>query len=131
MGYLLDTNICIAILKDGDKRLIKKIKGMSPADFFLCSVVKAELFYGARNSQKVEDNLTLLKKFFSQFESYPFDDDAASYYGVTRAILTKAETPIGANDLIIAGICLNHDLVLVTRNKKEFERVPGLKVEVW
>ena len=76
MKYLLDTNICIALLKNSDINLIKKMKLHSPHQFAICSIVKAELLYGARKSQAVENNLLLLSKFFDQLESLPFDDKA-------------------------------------------------------
>lgn len=131
MSYLLDTNICIALLKGHDKRLIEKFQVQEPAAFRLCSLVKAELLYGAHHSQRVSKNLALLEKFFSQFQSLPFDDMAAEFYGTTRALLTKAGTPVGANDLIIASIAQTNQLTLLTRNIKEFIRIPGLRSECW
>lgn len=131
MSYLLDTNVCIALLKGEDKELIKKIQARTPAEFHLCSVVKAELLYGAHKSQKVAANLTVLQKLFSQFDSVPFDDAAAEFYGTIRTLLEKAGTPIGANDLLIASIAQTNGLTVLTRNDREFIRVPGLRSAVW
>ena len=131
MKSLLDTNICIGILNSRDPVLKQKLTAKPPSDFVLCSVVKAELIYGARKSQKVESNLQLLQDFFGIFESLPFDDEAATHYGVLRTTLEKAGTPIGASDLMIASIALAYDLVLITRNQREFLRVPALRVESW
>jgi tRNA(fMet)-specific endonuclease VapC len=131
VSYLLDTNICIAFLKGKDEKLIQQIKNRTPEDFALCSIVKAELLFGARNSQKVEGNLNLLKEFFSQFQSHTFDDLAAEFYGTIRVLLTRAGTPIGANDLLIASIALAQNAVLLTRNHREFSMVPGLQFEAW
>jgi tRNA(fMet)-specific endonuclease VapC len=131
LRYLLDTNICIALLKGGDDALIERTKQQDPADLFLSSVVKGDLLFGARNSDRVNANLSLLEEFFAQFGSLPFDDAAAQYYGVTRALLSRAGTPIGANDLLIASTALQHDLTLATRNRREFARVPGLRWEEW
>lgn len=131
MSYLLDTNICIALLKENDKPLVERIQSLSPSELFLCSVVKGELLYGARKSQKVESNLELLNRFFSQFESLHFDDRAAEFYGTFRALLAKSGTPVGANDLLIASIALSNDLAVVTRNRKEFQFIPGLRLENW
>lgn len=131
MSYLLDTNICIALLNGKDKGLIDKVKGHAPSDFSLCSIVKGELLYGARKSERVEENLSLLEGFFAQFDSLPFDDRAAIHYGLLRAILTKEGRPIGANDLLIAGIALQNDKTLLTRNRGEFQRIPGLRLEIW
>lgn len=131
MSYLLDTNICIALLKGNNSLLTEKVKSLSPSEFFLCSIVKAELVFGARHSQKIDENLVLLKAFFNQFDSLPFDDRAVDFYGIIRALLTKAGTPIGANDLFIASIAQAHEMTLLTRNHKEFSRVPNLRLEYW
>lgn len=131
MSFLLDTNICVALLRGGDKKVVERLRALDPDDLFLCSVVKAELLYGARKSRRVTENLALVDRFCAQFESLPFDDRAASFYGVARAILAKEGALIGANDLMLASICLAHDLVLVTRNLREYSRVPGLAIESW
>lgn len=131
MKYLLDTNICIALLKGHERGLAEKLQRHPPDAYVMCSPVKAELYFGARHSQKVEANLSLLEKFFAPFETLSFEDKAAGYYGIIRSLLQKAVTPIGANDLFIASIALAYDLVLITRNRSEFLRVPGLKIESW
>lgn len=131
MKYLLDTNICIALLKNSDLTIVKKLKSLTPDQVVICSIVKTELLYGARKSQSVEKNLSLLSKFFNQLESLPFDDSATDFYGTQRSILEKAGTTIGNADLLIASIALAHDLTVVTRNQNEFIRVQNLRVEVW
>lgn len=131
MSYLLDTNICIVLLKDSDALLAQKIKAYPPNKFFLCSVVKAELLYGARKSNRVSDNLETLQIFFRQFESIPFDDKATEFYSINRTLLEKAGTPVGANDLLIAGIAQANQLTVITRNRSEFLRIPALQVEIW
>jgi tRNA(fMet)-specific endonuclease VapC len=110
---------------------VEKIRQLKPTDFSLCSIVKAELLYGARKSQQVEKNMSLLMKFFAQFLSHHFDDIAAEFYGTNRAILEKSGSPIGEADLLISSIALAHNLTVLTRNHGEFTRVPGLKVETW
>jgi tRNA(fMet)-specific endonuclease VapC len=131
MKYLLDTNICIAILKNSDLAVIQKLKELTPDQIVICSLVKAELLYGARKSQSVEQNLSLLSKFFDQLESLPFGDSSTDFYGTQRSILEKAGTSIGNADLMIASIALAHNLTVVTRNQREFLRVQNLRVEVW
>lgn len=131
MIYLLDTNICIALLKSKERELIRKLRLHSPSDIGLCSIVKAELLYGARHSERVVQNLSLLEKFFSQFESLPFDDLAAEYYGSIRETLAHLGTPVGANDMLVAAIAQANNLVLVTRNQEEFSRIPALKLKFW
>ncbi|MBM4253543.1 MAG: type II toxin-antitoxin system VapC family toxin [Deltaproteobacteria bacterium] len=131
MRRLLDTNICIAYLHRNDPGVVQKFKDSKPGDFLLCSVVKAELICGARRSQRVSENMHRLSAFFANFESLSFDDKAAEFYGVNRALLSKNGTLIGSNDLLIVSVALAHDLTVVTRNTDEFMRVPGLKIEVW
>lgn len=130
MNYLLDTNICSALL-EGDTELNRQLRVQKSSDFFLCSIVKAELIFGARKSSRVAANIKLLDEFFPRFVSLPFDDSAAEYYGLMRTSLSKAGTPIGANDLFIASIALANDLTILTRNRNEFFRVPALRVETW
>jgi tRNA(fMet)-specific endonuclease VapC len=103
----------------------------SPSELALCSVVKAELIFGARNSSKVESNLKLLKSFFKPLISLPFDDKAAEEYGIIRADLTRQGKIIGPNDLMIASIAKAFDTTLVTNNTKEFSRISNLRIEDW
>jgi len=131
MKYLLDANTCISLLNSSDAELMRRYSARQPADLVLCSVVKAELLYGARRSARVEFNLKRLEYFAAPLQSLPFDDRCAHDYGVIRADLAAQGTPIGANDLMIAAIARAHDLILVTHNTKEFSRVAGLRVEDW
>ncbi len=131
MRYLLDTNICILYLNGTSKSIRKHIETIPPHEIVVCAVVKAELFYGAENSQHPQANLEKQKSFLKHFVSLPFDDRAADVYGRIRAALKKAGTPIGPNDLIIASIAAAHNCILVTHNTKEFKRVAGLEIEDW
>ncbi|HEY6477913.1 MAG TPA: type II toxin-antitoxin system VapC family toxin [Polyangia bacterium] len=128
---LLDTNVCIAFLNGTDAEVRTRLAAENPEEIILCSTVKAELLYGARNSTHVGRNLSNLAVFFAPFESLPFDDEAAEIYGLVRAQLRRAGRPIGGNDLIIAATALAADATLVTRDQEEFRRVPGLRVEAW
>ena len=128
---LLDTNVCIAFLNGTDDGVRARLVAEDPDSVVLCSVVKAELLYGARHSEHVDRNLSRLASFFAPFESLPFNDGAAEIYGLVRAQLRRAGRPIGGNDLIIAATALASDATLVTRNQDEFRRVPGLRVEAW
>jgi len=130
VSVLLDTNVCIAYLNGaGDIR--DRISAMAPSEVCVCSVVKAELLYGARKSDRVEPNLARLRAFFAPLRSLPFDDDAAARYGVIRAQLESDGRPMGANDLMIAAIAATHDATLVTRDTGMFDRAVGLRVETW
>ena len=97
----------------------------------LSSVVKAELLYGARKSTRVAENLSLLERFFDTIASLPFDDRCAEDYGLLRAELDRAGTPIGPNDLLIAATARVHRAILVTHNVREFSRVAELRTEDW
>lgn len=131
MTWLLDTSACIPLINGVDARAAERLLGHSPGSFRLCSVVKAELHFGAHNSARVAENLQRVEAFCRAFESLPFDDAAAERYGVVRAQLQREGRLIGANDLMIASIALAGGLTLATRNLGEFTRVPGLDVERW
>jgi tRNA(fMet)-specific endonuclease VapC len=131
MPFLLDTNVCIGILTGRSPKAIEKLRQLAPTEVRICSVVRAELQFGARNSSRVEANLSLLETFLFPFTSVAFDDGATNYYGRIRADLHRAGKLIGPNDLLIAAMALANDLVLVTRKVKEFGRVPGLRWKDW
>lgn len=94
-------------------------------------MVRAELYFGARKSDRVERNLKSIAAFLAPLQSADFDEESAAEYGIIRAELEQRRTLIGPNDLIIAAIARLHDHVLVTRNDREFLRVRGLRVESW
>jgi tRNA(fMet)-specific endonuclease VapC len=131
MSYLLDTNAWIAIINPSISPVKDRFSRHRPDEILFCSVVKAELLWGAYRSSRKEKNIALLQKIFSQFVSLPFDDIAADYYGRIRADLNSKGTPIGPNDMMIAAIALANDLTVVTHNQREFGRVTGLKLEDW
>lgn len=131
MRYLLDTNTCIGVLNGTSPALRRRQQATPASRIRLCSVVKAELLYGAEKSARPAQVKQKLIEFFARFKSMPFDDDAAEVYGELRAALGRAGQPIGPNDLLIAAIALAAGLTVVTRNVGEFSRVPGLLVEDW
>jgi tRNA(fMet)-specific endonuclease VapC len=131
MRYLLDTSVCIPLINGTDEQLKNRLLEHAPASVLLCSVVKAELLFGARYSSRAAENLDRISRFCRVFESLPFDDEAAQHYGGIRAQLKREGRPIGANDLLIAATALAADSTLVTRNLEEFKRVPGLMVDDW
>jgi tRNA(fMet)-specific endonuclease VapC len=131
MRYLLDTNTCIAYLNGRAVGVRRRLQEIPPSEVGLCSVVKAELLYGARKSGNPSTVLAKLQRFFAPFVSLPFDDGAAQVYGTIRADLERVGTPIGPNGLLIAAIALGRGLTLVTHNTGEFQRVTGLPVEDW
>ena len=128
---LLDTDICIHLLNARDADLLERFRAHSPLELALCSVVYAELLWGARNSARVEENLERVRLFAEPIKSLPFDDEAAEHYAIIRADLAAQGTPIGPNDTLIAAIAVAHQAKLVTRNLREFQRVENLQVEGW
>jgi tRNA(fMet)-specific endonuclease VapC len=129
--YLLDTDVCIRILNGTSTTLERRLRSSSPNEIALCSVVKAELHSGARKSGRQAENLRLAERFFSVFPSFGFDDRCAEVYGAIRNELERSGQPIGPNDLLIAATAIANELVLVTHNTREFERVVGLHLEDW
>ena len=131
MRYLLDTNVCIRYLNGRSVAIRERLRTTRVADIAVCSVVKAELFYGAMRSNNPEQSLARQQQFLNLFVSLPFDDAAALIYGHIRADLAASGTPIGPNDLQIASIARANSLILVTHNTGEFSRVDGLQIEDW
>lgn len=127
MRFLLDTDAAIALIK-GSPEALAWLRRRTPAEVALSGVSKAELYYGARKSERVEYNLAVLRRFFEPFASIAFDDRAAEEYGIIRADLERAGTPIGPNDLLIAALARSRDLTLVSPNRREFGRVGGLRL---
>jgi tRNA(fMet)-specific endonuclease VapC len=131
MRYLLDTNVCVMYLNGHSISVRDRLHSISLAEMAVCSIVKAELFYGAMRSNNPTRTLERQREFLASFTSLPLDDEAAIIGGQIRARLASAGTPIGAFDLLIAAIALANNLTLVTHNTREFGRVEGLQVEDW
>ncbi len=129
--YLLDTNICIYIINKQPEQVIHHVKTLKPHQIKLSAISLAELEYGVSKSRNREKNRTALVDFVSAFDILEFGDSDAEYYGVIRAGLEKKGQIIGPYDMQIAAQALSRDLILVTNNTKEFERIHGLKVENW
>ena len=127
---MLDTNTCIAFLK-GNSAVVEKIRATGIENLLLCSIVKAELWFGACKSGRVTANQAVLAEFFPQFSSLAFDDNSISHYGEIRALLSKTGQIIGANDLFIAAIARANQVTLVSNNTDEFRRVPDLLLADW
>ena len=131
MKFLLDTNTCIIYMRGKNTTLKQKLESTATKYIAVCSIVKAELFYGAMKSANPERSLTLQQEFLAQFTSLPFDDLATMTFGMIRSQLEALGTPIGAYDLQIAAIALTNKLTLVTHNTREFKRVDNLLIEDW
>lgn len=131
MKYLLDTNVCIKYLNGQSDKIVRKLSALHPEDVVICSIVRAELYAGAYKSSSFQKTHKRLRSFIDIFPSLPFDDAASEIYGRIRAGLEKIGKPIGPYDMQIASIAIQHKLIMVTHNKKEFSRIKGLKLEDW
>lgn len=131
MIRLLDTNACIQLWQRKNLTVRRHFVQHGPADIALCSVVKAELLFGALRSERKDSNLQLLQQLFAPLYSFEFDDNAAAHYAEIRADLTAQGSLIGANDLMIAAIARANQATLITHNTSEFSRVQGLLIEDW
>lgn len=131
MKYMLDTNMCIYIIKKKPVQVLNKLITLNMADVCISSVTLAELMYGVQKSQYQEKNIAALEEFISPFEIMSFDDEAAIKYGDIRFFLENIGLPIGPLDLMIAAHAQSLNSILVTNNKKEFSRVPNLNIEDW
>lgn len=128
--YMLDTNIVIYIIKRRPIEILEKFNA-NVGRMVISSITLAELMHGAEKSQLVEKNTRAVEDFSSRLDILNYDDKAAFHYGSIRSDLEKKGTPIGVNDLHIAGHARSAGLVLVTNNECEFKRVNGLIVENW
>lgn len=128
--FMLDTNICIFTIKN-KPQIVRE--AFNPHDGQLCisTVTLMELIYGAEKSAAPEKNIAVVEGFAARLEVLPFDNEAAAHTGMIRSELAKAGTPIGPYDQMIAGHARSRGLVVVTNNRREFERVSGLRVEDW
>jgi tRNA(fMet)-specific endonuclease VapC len=129
--YLLDTDICIYLMKNRAEKVLKRLKTLEPGDVGISSITLAELHFGVEKSQFPERNRAALEAFVLPLDVAEFGAEAAAHYGVVRAALARKGTPIGGNDLFIAAHALALGVPVVTNNVREFKRVPGLKVEGW
>jgi tRNA(fMet)-specific endonuclease VapC len=129
--YLLDTNVCVDYLTGRYASVAERLRLVAPPDVAVSAVAVAELRYGAEKSGRAAANHGALALFLGDVTTLDFDREAAAAYGRLRSSLEKDGTPIGANDMLIAAQALAAQLILVTDNTDEFQRVPGLVIENW
>jgi tRNA(fMet)-specific endonuclease VapC len=129
--YLLDTNICIYLIKRQSERILARLEKLHPEDVGISSVTFAELEYGVKKSAQVARNAQALLLFAVPLVIAPFDAAAASSYGDVRSDLEKQGKPIGALDTMIGAHALTLAVTLVTNNTREFSRIRGLELENW
>ena len=131
MKYLLDTNICIYIIKNSPSSVIEKFHSLTIGDLGVSSITLAELEYGVSKSVHKMKNQAALYQFISPLEILDFDTLAAQAYGQIRVDLEQQGKLIGSMDMLIAAHALSLKITLVTNNVKEFNRIPNLLVENW
>ena len=130
LKYMLDTNIAIYVIK---RRPVDALKTFNQHAGQLCisSITLAELLHGVEKSDRVDHNLRQVEDFVSRLTVLEYGNKAAAQYGDIRAHLERKGTPIGVNDLHIAGHARSEGLALVTNNSRECEREPGLRLDNW
>ncbi len=131
MDYILDTNICIYIIKKKPAQVFEKFKKLPLGSVGISSITLAELEFGVKKSSQPEKNQLALNQFLIPLDIVEFDTNAAVEYGTIRKDLERIGTPIGPLDTLIAAHAKSLELILVTNNVKEFKRVAGLKIENW
>lgn len=135
MNYLLDTNICIYIIKKSPEQVIRKLESIVNSkkknEIYLSTITISELHYGAEKSTQVDKNQEALKGFLTPFQVVDFDLLSAENFGKIRSSLERKGNIIEPYDLQIASIAMANDFVLVTNNTNEFSRIKGLKLENW
>jgi len=131
MNYMLDTNICVSLIRQKQRGLIERLTSHDPDEVGVSIITVAELSYGAQKSVQPSQNLRALEQFLLPLEVADFDQSAADTYGLVRAHLETNGNPIGSMDMLIGAHALSLGVVLVTNNIREFKRIPNLRVEDW
>jgi tRNA(fMet)-specific endonuclease VapC len=131
MKLMLDTNICIYIIKQQPVAVLKRFLEYQIGDIGISSITLSELRYGVAKSTHQEKNTKALDEFITPLEVVSFDEEAAHIYGDIRAALEKAGTPIGAMDMLIAAHAVSLGIPLVTNNTREFVRISTLNIIDW
>ena len=130
LTYMLDTNICIYVMKNYPLNLGEKFNALAE-QLCISSITLGELHYGAEKSTRRTDNLTAIEHFVARLEVLAFDAKAAAHYGQLRAELERAGTPCGPHDMQIGGHARSEGLIVVTNNIRAFGRMPGVRAENW
>ena len=131
MKYMLDTNICIGLIRNKPQSLIERLTACAPGEVGVSSITIAELAHGANKSSQVEQNLSALEQFLLPIEVADFDQRASAVYGYVRVFLEREGKVIGSMDMLIGAHALSLNVIMVTNNTDEFRRIPNLKIEDW
>ena len=131
MIYMLDTNVCIDVIRKRSSSLAERVRRHAVDDIAISAITLSELQHGVSESESPERNRVALLEFLVPFAVLPYEDTAARAYGEIRAYLEKQGTPIGPVDMLIAAHARSRGLILITNNEEEFRRVPMLAIENW
>lgn len=131
MKFLLDTNICIFLIRNQFESIRSHIRSHRVGEIGVSAITEAELRFGADTSAQPTKNHAVLERFFLTLPVLAFDSACAREYGRIRAFLKKKGTPIGSLDMLIAAHALSEGMTVVTNNTREFKRVPGLPIADW
>ncbi len=131
MKFMLDTNICIYLIKQKPPKVLKYFRAYSVGEIGISSITLAELRFGVAKSQHIQKNEEALDAFVLPLEIADFEEKAAKVYGDIRALLEKAGNPIGSMDMLIGAHALSLGITLVTNNVREFKKIKHLKVIDW
>ncbi|EMN54213.1 PIN domain protein [Leptospira interrogans serovar Autumnalis str. LP101] len=129
--YLLDTNICIFLIKKKNAVLLENLKKKLNKDLFVSSLTVAELEFGIQKSEFKEKNKVALIEFLTIFNILSFSDKDVESYGIIRADLERKGNVIGSIDMLLAAQAIANNYIFVTNNTKEFKRIKALKIENW
>ena len=130
LAYMLDTNICIYVMKNYPPNLLEKFNALAE-ELCISSITLGELHYGAEKSARRVENLTAIEHFTARLDVLAFEAKAAAHYGQLRAELERAGTPCGPHDMQIGSHARSEGLIVVTNNAREFGRMPGVRTENW
>ena len=131
LRYMLDTSVCVDVIRDERPTSIRQHFYDLVGQLAVSSITLGELLYGAYRSSQVSKNLKLAEEFCARLEILAFGERAAGHFGEIRAELARTGRLVGAYDLMIGGHARSESLILVTGNRREFDRIDGLRVESW
>jgi tRNA(fMet)-specific endonuclease VapC len=131
MKYMLDTNICVSLIRQKPAGLVARLTGHLPGEVGVSIITVAELSFGAQKSAQSRQNMLALEQFLLPLEVADFDRPASDTYGLIRAYLERSGNTIGSMDMLIGAHALSLEVTLATNNTREFERIPNLRIEDW
>ena len=130
LRYMLDTNICIYVIRDHPAEVRERFN-RAVGELCISTITLGELLYGAEKSQRVSENRRVAQRFAAQLDVLPFSAEAAQHYGEIRAELVRTGRACDIHDMLIGAHARSEGLIVVTNSTREFERMPGLRVENW